>query len=163
VPIGWPGEVCDFRGPLDYLGGEGGGGLGASLGIAVGAALALRASGRLPIAIVGDGDFLMGNSALWTVAHYQIPLLIIVANNRSYGNSERHQERIAKQRSRLVVNKWIGTRIESPTADIAGIARAQGLHGGGPIRDMEELGEALEKGIQAVDRGQSYVLDIVFK
>jgi len=39
----------------------------------VGAALALKGSGRLPISICGDGDFLMGVTALWTAVHYQIP------------------------------------------------------------------------------------------
>ena len=74
--------------------------MGAGPGMAVGAALALRASDRLPVAILGDGDYLMGVSALWTAAHYDIPLLIVVANNRVYGNCVRHQERTANMRSR---------------------------------------------------------------
>ena len=41
----WP-----FRHPLDFLGSDGGGGVGAGPGIAVGAALALKDSGRLPVA-----------------------------------------------------------------------------------------------------------------
>ena len=57
---------------------------------------AARASGRLPVAICGDGDFLMGVTALWTAAHYRIPLLFVVANNRSFFNDEVHQERMAR-------------------------------------------------------------------
>jgi len=64
LPLGWPQDACDFKGPLDYLGSDGGGGVGAGPGMAVGAALALRGSDRLPIAILGDGDYLMGVSAL---------------------------------------------------------------------------------------------------
>src|SRR5262249_31342361 len=78
--------------PLDYLGSDGGGGVGGGPGISVGAALALRGSGRLPVAVCGDGDFLMGVTALWTAAHYRIPLLIVVANNRSFFNDQLHQE-----------------------------------------------------------------------
>ena len=57
-----------------------------------------QGSGRLPVAVCGDGDFLMGDTALWTAAHYQIPLLIVVANNRSFFNDELHQERVARMR-----------------------------------------------------------------
>src|SRR5262249_2633271 len=60
VPLGWSGELWPFRHPLDYLGSDGGAGVGSGPGMAVGAALALRGSGRLPVAILGDGDYLMG-------------------------------------------------------------------------------------------------------
>ena len=66
-----------FRHPLDYVGSDGGGGVGGGPGISVGAALALKGSGRLPIAICGDGDFLMGVTAVWTAVHYKIPLLFV--------------------------------------------------------------------------------------
>jgi thiamine pyrophosphate-dependent acetolactate synthase large subunit-like protein len=100
LPRSWPEEACDFQGPLDYLGKGEGGAVGSGPGLAVGAALALRGSGRIPVAILGDGDFLMGVTALWTAARYKIPLLIIVNNNRSFGNTQGHQERVAKQRDR---------------------------------------------------------------
>ena len=41
-------QLVDFRHPLDYLGSDGGGGVGGGPGISVGAALALKGSGRLP-------------------------------------------------------------------------------------------------------------------
>ena len=57
LPLSWNGATWPFRHPLDYIGSEGGGGVGGGPGISVGAALALKGSGRLPIAICGDGDF----------------------------------------------------------------------------------------------------------
>ena len=78
-PLGWHGAYAQLRHPLDYIGHDGGGGVGSGPGMTVGAALALKGSGRLPIAIMGDGDFLMGNTAVWTAAHYQIPCLMIVS------------------------------------------------------------------------------------
>ncbi len=104
---------------MDFLGGDGGGGVGGGPGISVGAALALKGSGRLPVAVCGDGDFLMGVTALWTAAHYRIPLLIVVANNRSFFNDELHQERVARMRNRPVENRWIGQRISEPDIDFA--------------------------------------------
>src|SRR5262249_46572578 len=84
--LGWPADMTRYNHPLDYLGGDGGGGIGAGPGLSVGGALALRGTGRLPLAVLGDGDFVMGVSALWTATHSRIPLLIVVANNRSFFN-----------------------------------------------------------------------------
>ncbi|MEC8164937.1 MAG: thiamine pyrophosphate-dependent enzyme [Pseudomonadota bacterium] len=108
LPIGWPAPTIRIDGPLDYIGNDGGAGVGSGPGMVVGSALALQGSGRLPVAIMGDGDFLMGASALWTAAHYGIPLLLIVNNNRSYGNDVGHQKTMAENRGRPVENKWIG-------------------------------------------------------
>src|SRR5205085_1994065 len=99
ISLSWDGATWPFRHPLDYVGSEGGGGVGGGPGNAVGTALALKGSGRLVAAVCGDGDFMMSNSAIWTAVHYRIPLLIIVANNRSFFNDELHQERVARIRS----------------------------------------------------------------
>ena len=160
LPLGWNGAYRHFRHPLDYIGSEGGGGVGAGLGITVGAALALKGTGRLPVAVIGDGDFLMGATALWTATHYGVPCLVLVANNRSFFNDELHQERVAKERSRPVENRWIGQRISGPDIDLAMMARAQGAEGIGPITKAAELRPAIEKGIQAVRGGTVCVVDV---
>ena len=160
VPLGWNGGYRHFHHPLDYIGSEGGGGIGAGPGLTVGAALALKGSDRLPVAIMGDGDFLMGVTALWTAAHFGIPCLILVANNRSFFNDEVHQERMAKERSRPVENKWIGQRIDKPDIDLAMMARAQGAEGIGPVTRAEDIAAAIAKGIEAVKSGAVCVVDV---
>ncbi|UZF94914.1 thiamine pyrophosphate-binding protein [Bosea sp. NBC_00550] len=160
LPLGWDGAFWPFRHPLDFLGSDGGGGIGGGPGISVGAALALRDSGRLPICIGGDGDFLMGATAVWTAVHYRIPLLIIVANNQSFFNDEVHQERVARMRGRPVENKWIGQRISDPEVDIAGVATAQGALGIGPIKDNAELEAVFRRAIVHVDQGGVAVVDV---
>ena len=100
LPLGWSGADLEARHPLDYLGYDGGAGIGSGPGMAVGAALALEGTGRLPVAVLGDGDFLMGGTALWTAARYRLPLLIVVANNSGYYNDVVHQERVARHRQR---------------------------------------------------------------
>lgn len=163
LPLGWGGELWDFRGPLDYLGYDGGAGIASGPGMAVGAALALTGTGRLPVAILGDGDFLMGNTALWSAAHLNTPLLVIVANNQSFYNDEVHQERVALERGRPVENKWIGQRISSPLVDLAAIARAQGFTATGPIVDRNELTTALAEAIKNVKEGRQVLLDVHVK
>ena len=160
LPLSWNGAWWPFRHPLDFLGSDGGGGLAAGPGVTVGAALALKGSGRLAVGICGDGDFLMGATALWTATHYRIPLLIVVANNRSFYNDEVHQERVARMRNRPVENKWIGQRISDPDIDLAALARAQGALGFGPVDDVGKLGATFAEAIAAVEQGQVAVVDV---
>jgi thiamine pyrophosphate-dependent acetolactate synthase large subunit-like protein len=160
LPLSWEDHWWRFRHPLDFLGSDGGGGVGGGPGISVGAALALKNSGRLPVAICGDGDYLMGVTAIWTAVHYKIPVLFVIANNRSFYNDELHQERMARMRSRPVENKWIGQRMADPEIDLAAMGRAQGAQGFGPISDPAKLAAALQEAIAVVDSGGVAVVDV---
>jgi thiamine pyrophosphate-dependent acetolactate synthase large subunit-like protein len=160
LPLGWNGAYRHFRHPLDYLGADGGGGVGAGPGCTVGAALALRGTKRMVVGIMGDGDYLMGVTALWTATHYKLPCLILVANNRSFYNDELHQERVARERGRPVENKWIGQRIDEPDIDLAAMARAQGAVGIGPVKDIAQLKPSLQEAIKHVKNGAVCVVDV---
>lgn len=159
LPLGWHGGYAHFRHPLDYVGFDGGGGVGAGPGITVGAALALKGTGRMVIGLCGDGDFLMGNTAVWTAAHYGIACMMIICNNRSYFNDELHQERMAIARDRPPENRWIGQRISEPDIDIAAMARAQGAIAIGPVTTLEEMHEAMRLAVQTVRGGKVCVID----
>jgi thiamine pyrophosphate-dependent acetolactate synthase large subunit-like protein len=160
LPIGWPGEHCRFAHPQDYIGFDGGGGIGSGPGMAVGAALALRRSERLPVAVVGDGDFLMGTTALWTAAHYRVPVLVVVVNNQSFFNDELHQERVARMRGRPVENRGIGLTLHDPAIDLAKLAQGQGAVGLGPVDSLAGLGCALAEGAARVRAGAVCVIDV---
>lgn len=162
LPFGWPSLSCDFKGPLDFLGKDAGGTVGSGPGHTIGAALALKDSGRVVTGIIGDGDFAIGMQALWTASYMDLPVLVIVANNRSYFNDEVHQERVAVERSRPVENRWIGQRIE-PFVDNASIARAQGFEGFGPLETEEDVRKALVQAIEIVKAGGRALLDVVVK
>lgn len=160
APFAWDPAYWPVSSPLDYLGYDGGGGVGSGPGMAVGAALALKETGRLPIAVLGDGDYLMGLTALWTAARYRVPLLIVVANNRSFFNDELHQDRMARTRGRPVENAHIGLRMEGPEPDLAQLARGQGLEGFGPVSTADELMPAMSRAVQTVRAGGSVVIDV---
>jgi thiamine pyrophosphate-dependent acetolactate synthase large subunit-like protein len=157
--IGWASTDYPMEGPLDYLGHDGGAGLAAGPGLTIGAALALRDSGRTVVGVLGDGDFLQGATALWTAAHYKIPCLFIASNNRSNFNDEVHQEAIAKVRGRPVENRWIGQRIDDPAVDLAAIARAQGVDAIGPVSSLSQLRAAVKAGLDAVQKGNPFFID----
>ena len=160
VSLSWNGASWPFKHPLDYIGSDGGGGVGGGPGISVGAALALKGSGRLTVGVCGDGDFLMGVTALWTAVHYKIPLLIVIANNRSFFNDELHQERVARMRNRPIENRWVGQRISDPDIDLAGMARAQGASAFGPVSALGDLPAVFAEAIAAVEAGEVAVVDV---
>ncbi|MFN4282050.1 MAG: thiamine pyrophosphate-dependent enzyme [Alphaproteobacteria bacterium] len=155
---------CDAHWPIDragrYLGGDGGGGVGYGAGAAVGAALALKGTGALPVAIVGDGDYLMSIGALWTAAHYEIPLLLVIANNQTWGNDEVHQREVAHQRQRPVENAHIGLRMADPGVDLTASAKSFGVWAKGPISDPDQLKAVFAEAAAVVRGGKPAIVEV---
>jgi thiamine pyrophosphate-dependent acetolactate synthase large subunit-like protein len=160
VPLGWHAGAYDFLHPLDYLGYDGAGGIGSGPGQAVGAALAMKGSGRIPVALLGDGDYLMSVTALWTAANQHVPLMVIIANNQSYYVDEEHQRTVSRQRGRSLENAWIGQRIEKPEVDLGAMARAQGWDVPDPVIKRSELLAAVRSGLEFVENGGCSLLDV---
>ncbi len=157
----WPRRLWDFSAPHQFLGGSGGAGIGYATGASVGAALAYRDEGLLCVDVQGDGELLYTPGAIWTAVHERIPLLVVVANNRSYFNSENHARLMAEQRGRPMDRTAIGTRIEDPHVDIASLARALGAVGYGPVADPGELSATFGNAIEDVAAGGVAVVDVV--
>ncbi len=147
---GWSRRIWDFTRPGQFLGASAGGGLGYGIGASIGAALALKDSGTLCIDLQPDGDLLYTNSALWTAAHHRIPLLIVMFNNRSYYNSERHAINVAQERERDMERRYIGTRLEHPTVNFAQLAQSMGVYGEGPIESPDQIAPALQRALKVV-------------
>ena len=102
---------------------------------------------------------MMGATAVWTAAHYRIPMLVVVCNNRSFFNDELHQERVARIRNRPVENRWIGQRISEPDIDCAAVAKAQGARVPAG-QHAADLVPTFEKAIAAVEDGEVAVVDV---
>ena len=140
------------------------GGVGVGLPSSLGVALALKNSGKICVGIQPDGDFLYGPSALWTFAHHEIPLLMIVFNNRSYYNNEEHQRVVALHRRRPVENRVIGIRLENPNVNFARLADAYEVKGIGPVTEPGELKGALQSAVRAIkDTGRAVLVDAVMQ
>ena len=114
----------------------------------------------MPVAILGDGDFLMGLTVVWTAVNCRVPLLIVVANNQSFFNDELHQERIARLRGRPIENRSVGLRMSDPPFNLALLAEGQGAVGFGPVTTQSELEEALAKACEQVQAGATCVIDV---
>lgn len=159
---GWARRLWDFTKPNQYLGASGGAGVGYGSGAAIGAALALKDTGKLAVNIQSDGDLMMTSSSLWTAAKHRIPLLIVMHNNQSYYNSEEHGIEVAKFRNRPVENAGIGTHVDDPAVDFAKLAQSFGVNGEGAIQRPADLRLALERGLKFVkEKKLPYLVDVV--
>ena len=145
---GWARRLWNIDRHDRYAGKNTGGGLGYGLPASLGVALAHPQ--RLCVDLQTDGDFLFTSTALWTAAHHAIPLLVVLVNNRSYYNSEEHAARIARHRDRAVARAPVGTRIENPAVDFAGMARSLGVHAEGPIMREQDLRAAIGRAMHVV-------------
>src|SRR5206468_1486171 len=88
---GWARRLWEWDRFGCFLGRSGGEGLGYGAGASIGAALACRDNDTLIVDLQSDGDLLYTPSALWTAAHYRLPILFVVENNRTYGKDRLHQ------------------------------------------------------------------------
>src|SRR5215469_4494004 len=108
--------------PQSYFGLRGGG-IGWGLPAAIGAKLALP--DRPVVAIIGDGSAMYTIQALWTAAHYRIPVIIVILNNTS--------SRLLKQRLHAYrghaeqVDTYVGMELIDPAVDFIGLARSLGI------------------------------------
>jgi acetolactate synthase-1/2/3 large subunit len=157
----WPLRLWPFDKHYQYIGIQGGGGVGYNAPAAVGAALANKKYGRLSVSIQDDGDLLFGPSVLWTAAHHHIPLLSVMHNNRAYHEELMHVQRMANRHNRGIDRAHIGTTFEDPAIDFSKIAQGMGIYAEGPITDPNELAPALKRAIAVVKRGEPALIDVV--
>ena len=94
---------------------------------------------RLVVCFTGDGDFLMTGQELATAVQYELPLVILLANNGMYATIRMHQER-------RYPGRVVGTDLQNP--DFAAYARAFGAHGE-VVERTEDFPEAFERARQA--------------
>jgi acetolactate synthase I/II/III large subunit len=157
----WPQRLWNMDKHYHYTGTQGGYGIGYGAPAAVGAALANRKYGRLSVNIQCDGDLMYAPGVLWTAAHHQIPLLSVMHNNRGYHQEVMQVQIMADRRNRGIDRATIGTTIAAPNIEYAKLAQSMGMYGEGPINDPKDLGPALKRALDVVNRGEPAVVDVV--
>jgi len=157
----WPQRLWNMDKHYHYIGTQGGYGIGYGAPAAVGAALANRKYGRLSVNIQCDGDLMYAPGVLWTAAHHQIPLLSVMHNNRGYHQEVMQVQIMADRRNRGIDRATIGTTIAAPNIEYAKLAQSMGMYGEGPINDPKDLGPALKRALEVVNRGEPAVVDVV--
>jgi acetolactate synthase-1/2/3 large subunit len=112
-----------------------------TMGYGLPAALAAKAlhPGRTAVCVSGDGDFLMSGQELATAVQYELPVVVLVANNGMLGTIRMHQER-------SYPGRVVGTDLVNP--DFAAYARSFGCHGA-LVERTEDFAAAFEDALAA--------------
>ncbi|MCC6889846.1 MAG: hypothetical protein IT536_15045 [Hyphomicrobiales bacterium] len=152
-------KLWDFDKPYRHPGVE----LGTStqIGMSLGVALAHRDKKRLVVDIQPDGDLMFDAGALWIAAKYEIPMLIVMHNNRAYYNDWAHQLRMAKLRGTDEAKAHIGMDLFGPEPDFGALARSMGCYGEGPIDKPQDVQPALRRAIAEVKKGRLALVDTI--
>ena len=113
------------------------------------------------ISIEAFSEFPDTIAALQRAAGDQIPILMLMHNNRAYHNELIGIQRTASRRSRGVDRVHLCARIEEPFIDYAKVAQGLGVRAEGPIEDPALLAGAIRRGIEAVKSGEPYLIDTI--
>jgi len=133
----------------------GGGGLGASGAMALGARLA--DPDLMAVQVVGDGSlyFNIPSSVLAVSSFYGLPILTLVVDNAGWSAVKESTLRVYPDGS---ARRQDAYEAELPgNADFAKLGEAFGAHGE-RVDDPAQVGAALDRCIQAVKAGRSAVL-----
>lgn len=101
-----------------------GGGLGWGMPAACG--ISLARGGEPVLCVVGDGSAMYSPQALWTAAHYELPVVFAVVNNRQY--------RILKDYLRGMggdsasSDRFVAMDLTKPSIDFLALAQSMGVH-----------------------------------
>ena len=136
-------------------------GTSTQIGISLGVALAWKGTGKLVVDIQPDGDLMFDAGALWVAAKYEIPILIVMYNNRAYYNDWEHQLRMARVRGTDEKKAHIGMDLYGPAPDFGAMARSMGVWGEGPIENAGDVRGALLRAIEVVKSGKPALVDTV--
>ena len=140
----WAAQHFSFTRPRQWITSGGLGTMGYGFPAAIGASVACP--DETVIDIAGDGSFQMNIQELATVAHYNIPVKVMVLNNQYLGMVRQWQELFYDRRYSYT---------EMPSVDFVGIARAYGVEGM-CVTDPADVKDAIEASLA---HEGPYVLD----
>ncbi|HYB69628.1 MAG TPA: thiamine pyrophosphate-requiring protein [Candidatus Bathyarchaeia archaeon] len=153
---------CTFTRPGSFFAAPPSGGLGWGLGAALGAKLASPQS--TVISCVGDGAYIFGSP---TAAHfvsraYNLPVLFVIFNNRTWNAVKRAVQTYAKDGWAVRTDAMPLTALE-PAPDYEMLCRASGGHGE-RVEDPAALPDALRRALRVVrEEKRQAVLNVICK
>jgi acetolactate synthase-1/2/3 large subunit len=135
---------------------------GSSLGWAGPAAVGAKvaAPDRQIVCCSGDGSWMFGNPQVvtWASKFHKAPVLFIISNNRGYSTGTTQVLRSYPEgyaaRAQDVTGGWF-----DPCPNYSGEAAASGAYGE-KVTDPDQVGPAIQRGLQAVKEGAPAVLDM---
>jgi acetolactate synthase-1/2/3 large subunit len=154
-------QAC-FRRPGSFFAAPSSGGLGWGLGSALGAKLA--APEKTVICCVGDGAYIFGapTAAHFVSRAYNLPVLFVVFNNRTWNAVKRAVQSHARDGWAVRTGDMPLTALE-PAPDYEMVCRASGGHGE-RVEDPAALPAAIERALRVVrDEKRQALLNVICK
>ncbi|MGW0830428.1 thiamine pyrophosphate-dependent enzyme [Streptomyces prunicolor] len=135
------------------------GGLGQGIAVALGVKLAARE--RPVVLTIGDGAFAYNPVIPSYDASnaYELPLLIVVFNNRVYKSMNMNHRRFYPEGAAADTGEWLGTDLHR-LPRLAAFAEPFGMHTE-TVDAPEALAPALERALKAVAEGTTAVVDVL--
>ena len=110
--------------------------------------------------LVGDGAFLFGPHALWSMARHQIPVIVVVFNNHSYNGTKERSLALAGEDSKMrATGRMPHYYLGSPDMDMVQVARGFGVDGE-RVATPDQIRPAMARAVAANREGQPYLLDV---
>jgi acetolactate synthase I/II/III large subunit len=136
---------------------SGGGGLGWSGGMALGAKLA--APDNLVVQVVGDGGFYFGGpSSVFSVAQqYKLPILVLLLDNAGWSAVKESTLRVFPEGEAKSIGSFQASLM--PNAEFSKIAEAFGAYGE-KVTNPDEVPAALKRAVDAVRGGRAALLHV---
>lgn len=133
---------------------------GLHMGWAVGAALGVKIArpDQQVLALIGDGGFMFGGAqVLWTASRYEIPVIVLVVNNRSYdGERTRMWSHASRQAER---GKDMICYLGDPDIDFTSLAAAYSV-AAIKVDRPDALAPALRRAADMTRDGRPVLLDV---
>lgn len=132
---------------------------GAALGWGVGAAVGVKIAqpDKQVVCLQGDGGFLFGQAmAFWTMSRYQIPVITVIYNNRSY--NETRERSFAEGGRQAQTGKDMLSYLGDPDVDFVKLANAFGVPAE-QVRTPNEIKPAMQRAVRAAQDGKPYLID----
>lgn len=127
--------------------------VGGALGWALGAGIGVKMAepDRPVVSVVGDGTAMYTIQGLWSAAHYDVPLVLVVMNNREYAACKRGIARVVADGG----DRYVGMDLTDPEIDFTGLARSLGVEARS-AESTEELSAAVP---EALASGRPTLID----
>jgi benzoylformate decarboxylase len=116
----------------------------------------LASPDRPVVAVVGDGSAMWSIQALWTAAHYHIPVTYVVCANASYCQVKVMKNFLMGGQAK---GRYLGMDLENPRIDFASMAQTMGVYGQ-KVEHPEQLRGALRS---ALESGEPALLEVIIE
>jgi thiamine pyrophosphate-dependent acetolactate synthase large subunit-like protein len=138
---------------------------GSCLGWGVGASIGVKLAkpDNQVVALQADGGFLFGQiESLWTMSRYDVPIILVVFNNRSYNETRTRMLRARHNGRQYQEQVDMLSHLGNPDVDFVGLAGAFSIKGE-QVATPDQLRPALQRAVKTTRDGRPYLVEVLIE